>query len=235
MADVNNLSFMLKSLFNLFFPNVCSGCYEVLMTNEPVICAACRHNLPLTFHHENTENEMLGKFYGRLPLEHASAMLYFHKKGIVQNLIWQLKYRGHQEVGTILGEWYGKSLKTAHKKHKFDMIIPVPLHRKRFKERGYNQLTTFGQSLSKSLEIPYKEDILHRDIYTLTQTKKSFFDRTTDKKAMFGIHQNTNIQNKHFLLIDDVVTTGSTLESCGRVLMETPGSKISIVCIAYTH
>lgn len=226
---------MFKSLFELFFPTVCSGCYEVLVYNEFVICAACRHHLPLTYHLENPDNEMFRKFYGRLPLEHASAMLYFHKKGIVQNLIWQLKYRGYQEVGTLLGNWYGEVIKPVQKEYKFDMIIPVPLHRKRFKERGYNQLTTFGHSLAESLGIPFNDDLLHRDIYAVTQTKKSLFDRTTDKKAMFGVHKDKEYHNKHFLLIDDVITTGSTLESCGNVLLEIPGAKLSIICIAYTH
>ena len=122
-----------------------------------------------------------------------------------------------------------------HEKIKFDAIIPVPLHKKRFKERGYNQLTTFGQALSKSLNVPYNDNILHRDVYAVTQTKKSFFDRTDDKKTTFGADYTSADHGKHYLLIDDVITTGATLEACGKLLAAIPDSKISIVTLAYSQ
>jgi ComF family protein len=168
-------------------------------------------------------------------VEHASALFYFHKKGIVQKIIHHLKYKGHQEIGTFIGQWYGEELKEIHQKQSFDEIIPVPLHKKRFRERGYNQLTTFGQTLSKSLNIPYNDSILHRDIYAVTQTKKSLFDRTEDKKTTFGVNYSEKDHGKHFLLIDDVITTGATLEACGKVLSSIPNAKVSIVAIAYSH
>ncbi|WP_321539573.1 ComF family protein [Flavobacterium piscinae] len=111
--------------------------------------------MPLTLHIENPDNEVIRKFYGRLPVEHVSSLLYFHKKGIVQELIHHLKYRNRQQVGKFLGDWYGEESQKIHSEVKFDAIIPVPLHKKRMKERGYNQLTTFGQALSKSLQIPF--------------------------------------------------------------------------------
>lgn len=226
---------MLKSLLHLFYPEVCLACKNPLFTNEITVCASCRHQLPLTRHTENPDNEVLRKFYGRLPLEHASALLYFHKKGMVQELIHHLKYRNRQQVGTFLGDWYGEELKKIHSEVKFDAIIPVPLHKKRMKERGYNQLTTFGQSLSKSLQIPFFDTILHRNTYSVTQTKKSFLERTEAKKTIFEVEFNENHHNKHFLLIDDVITTGSTLEQCGKAILKIPGARLSIVCMAYTH
>ncbi|GGD21060.1 amidophosphoribosyltransferase [Flavobacterium orientale] len=206
-----------------------------MLKNEAIICAICRHELPITRHIELDSNEISKKFYGRLDLVHGSALFYFHKKGITQELIHNLKYKNHQEIGTFLGEWYGEDLKPLHEKIKFDAIIPVPLHKKRLKERGYNQLTTFGHSLSKSLNIPYNEHILHRDVYAVTQTKKSFFERTDDKKTAFGADFTSVDHGKHFLLIDDVITTGATLEACGKLLAAIPNSKISIVTLAYSH
>lgn len=226
---------MLKSLLHLFYPEVCLACKNPLFTNEISVCAQCRHRLPLTRHTENPDNEVLRKFYGRLPLEHASALLYFHKKGLVQELIHHLKYRKRQQVGTFLGDWYGEELQKIHSEVKFDVIIPVPLHKKRMKERGYNQLTTFGQSLSKSLQIPFYDTVLHRNTYSVTQTKKSFLERTEAKKTLFEVEFSEDHHNKHFLLIDDVITTGSTLEQCGKAILKIPGAQLSIVCMAYTH
>lgn len=226
---------MLKSILHLFYPEVCFACKNPLFTNEIYVCARCRHQLPLTRHTEIPDNEVLRTFYGRLPLEHASALLYFHKKGMVQELIHHLKYRNRQQVGAFLGDWYGEELQKIHSEIKFDAIIPVPLHKKRMKERGYNQLTTFGQSLSKSLQIPFYEDILHRNSYSVTQTKKSFLERTEAKKTIFEVEFSENHHNKHFLLIDDVITTGSTLEQCGKAILKIPGARLSIVCMAYTH
>ncbi len=194
------------------------------------------HSADINYHsQDNPNNEVLRKFYGRLPLEHASALLYFHKKGMVQELIHHLKYKNRQQVGTFLGDWYGEELKKIHSELKFDAIIPVPLHKKRMKERGYNQLTTFGQSLSKSLQIPFYDTILHRNSYSITQTKKSFLERTEAKKTIFEVEYSENHHNKHFLLIDDVITTGSTLEQCGKAILKIPGARLSIVCMAYTH
>lgn len=226
---------MLKSLLHLFYPEVCLSCKNPLFINEISLCAQCRHQLPLTLHIENPDNEVIRKFYGRLPVEHVSSLLYFHKKGIVQELIHHLKYRNRQQVGTFLGDWYGEELQKIHSEVKFDAIIPVPLHKKRMKERGYNQLTTFGQALSKSLQIPFFEDVLHRNTYAITQTKKSFLERTEAKKTVFEVEFNESHHNKHFLLIDDVITTGSTLEQCGKAILKIPGARLSIVCMAYTH
>lgn len=225
---------MLKSVFDLFFPKVCLSCSDVLRTGERTICAFCRHELPVTDHFFNQENEIYRKFYGRLPLEYAASMTYFYKEGIVQRLMHHLKYKGHQEVGQYFGNWCSSLILETWVEADFDCIVPVPLHRKRLRERGYNQLTLFGQELSKSLQIPLRDDILHRDLYDITQTKKSFLDRTSHKKTYFGIHKDDTLQGSHFLLIDDVITSGSTLESCGKLLLSIPNSRLSILTIAYT-
>lgn len=226
---------MLESLINLFFPKVCSGCSSFLLTNENVICTVCRHDIPLTNHHLITNNDAFKKFYGRIPVLHASALFYFHKKGIVQQLIHNLKYKGHEEIGAILGEWYAEDLKTIALLHTADEIIPVPLHRRKLKERGYNQVTTFGKSLSTSLKIDYNDSLLKRNVYSKTQSKKTLLGRTEGIETIFSVTFTEKDHNKHFLLIDDVITTGATLEACSRALLQIPGAKISVVCMAMAH
>lgn len=226
---------MFKSIINLFFPPVCAGCHSFLLSNENVICTLCRHNIPLTNHHLNPENESFKKFYGRIPVEHSSALLYFHKKGIVQELIHNLKYKGQEEIGTVLGEWYADDLKNSTIIQSVDEIIPVPLHKRKLRERGYNQVTNFGLELSKNLNIPYKSNILVRNVYSKTQSKKTLLSRSDGIDTIFDVVFTDKDHNKHFLLIDDVITTGSTLEACSHALLKIPGAKISIVCMAMAH
>ncbi|MES2853777.1 MAG: ComF family protein [Bacteroidota bacterium] len=223
---------MFESIINLFFPKVCSGCSSFLLSNENVICTVCRHEIPLTNHHLNPENDAFKKFYGRIPVIHTSALFYFHKKGIVQELIHNLKYKGHEEIGTVLGQWYAEDLKTIELLQSADEIIPVPLHRRKLKERGYNQVTAFGKALSSGLNIDYNDSILVRNVYSKTQSKKNLLGRMEGIESTFDVAFTEKNHNKHFLLIDDVITTGATLEACSRALLKIPGAKISIVCMA---
>jgi ComF family protein len=202
------------------------------MTNEKVICTLCRHHIPLTNHHLTVENEAFKKFYGRIPLEHASALFYFHKKGIVQELIHKLKYKGHEEIGSVFGLWYAADLKEKTIVKTADVIIPVPLHKKKFRERGYNQVTTFGLALSAEFGIPYNTSLLFRTVYSKTQSKKNLLARTEGIDTVFDVYFTEKDHNKHYLLIDDVITTGATLESCSRALLKIPGARVSIVCMA---
>lgn len=226
---------MFTSLKNLLFPKVCLGCESFLESNEDVLCTKCRHELPLTNYHLEPENELMKKFYGRIDLQFGAAMVYYHKRGIVHGLIHNLKYYKHQEIGTFLGNWYAEDLKTLPITTTFDAIIPVPLHKKRLRERGYNQVETFGKALSENLKIAYDDTILVRNIYSKTQTQKNFLGRTDVKQDIFGVNFTEENHGKHFLLIDDVITTGSTLEACARALLKIPASKLSIISIADTH
>jgi ComF family protein len=188
--------------------------------------------MPLTQHHKNPENDAFKKFYGRIPVEHVSALVYFHKKGIVQELIHSLKYRGQEAIGTVLGEWYAEELKNIPVLSTIDTIIPVPLHPKKLRERGYNQVTEFGNALAKKLEIPVNNSILYRQVYSKTQSQKNRLGRTEGIDTIFDVSFDEKDHNKHFLLIDDVITTGATLEVCAKALLKIPGTKISIVCMA---
>jgi len=233
--EKNKIDEMLKNLLNLFYPLVCNGCKKMLNTNETTVCLVCRHKIPLTNHLLQKENEAYKKFNGKLSVEHVSAMMYYHKRGIVQQLIHNLKYNKQQEIGSLLGQWHVTNLQENEIIRSADFIIPVPLHKKRFKERGYNQVTAFCESISNGLNIPLNENILFRNEYTITQSKKGLIDRNTVSKTTFDVTFSEEHHDKHFLLIDDVLTTGATLEACGKALLTIPKAKISIVTMAFSH
>jgi ComF family protein len=227
---------MFKNLLNLFYPKVCLGCNALLISNENVICTRCRHEIPLTLHHLNPNNEAYKKFYGKIPIEFAATFVYFHKKGIVQQLIHNLKYRGYEEIGSAIADWCADDIRSLDILSDIDEIIPVPLHKKKLKERGYNQVTTFGKSLSHHLKRPFNEHLLIRTKYSKTQTRKNLLNRIeVNNREIFDVVYDPKDYNKHYLLIDDVLTTGSTLEACGKALLKIPGAKISIFCIAMSH
>ena len=226
---------MLKNLLKLIFPKLCFGCNNLLLQNEHVICSHCRHNLPLTNHHLISNNDTTKKLYGLINLEFGASMLYFHKDGIVQKLIHNLKYKGNENIGTFLGEWYANEIKNNAIIKTVSEIIPVPLHTKRLKERGYNQVDSFCKALSKELDIPFNNTLLIRKKYSKTQTTKNKTERQLHNDSVFDISKTATNENKHYLLIDDVITTGSTLELCAKALLKIPNTKVSIITIAFTQ
>ena len=234
LCKKNNF-FMWNHLLNLFFPRACTGCQAFLLADEKVLCTVCRHEIPLTNHHLIEQNEVMQKFYGRIPLEFGAALFYFHKKGIVQEMIHQLKYKGQEAVSETVGNWYASELRNLEVMQHIDYIIPVPLHKKRLRERGYNQVEGFGKALSAQLNIVYDDQLLYRKLHTKTQTKKDLLGRADVISTVFDVHFSETHHGKHFLLIDDVITTGSTLEACSRALLKIPNAKISIVCMAMAH
>ena len=225
---------MFQSIIDLFFPKSCACCENILLKNESVICTVCRDELPITNHHLKLKNEMFMQFFGRLDIEFASSLLYFQKEGMVQKLMHNLKYKGHQEIGSVLGFWYAEDLKKIQSLNSIDFIIPVPIHPKKKKERGYNQVSSFADSLSKSLNIGVLELILFRDKYLKTQSKKNSSEREEVSSEIFRSIDDEKYHNKHFLLVDDIMTTGATLEACGKQLLKIKGAKLSIVCMAMT-
>lgn len=225
---------MLKNLMNLIYPNVCFGCDNLLLKNEATICSNCLHSLPETFHHKMKENEVTKKFYGLVPIDFGVSFLYFKSEGVVKQLIHNLKYREKEDIGTLLGNYYASNLKELIEEFSISEIVPVPLHPKRLKKRGYNQVTTFCEALSKNLNIPFNEKLLVRNLYTETQTHKNREDRHYNSN-LFEATFSEQDSGKHFLLVDDVITTGATLEKCANALLKIPNSKVSIVTIAFTQ
>ena len=221
-----------KDFISLFFPNYCYGCNQSLMKGEDTLCTGCLIELPKTNYHSVDENPIKNRLTGRLPIKHVWAFLKFRKTGIVQHLLHQLKYNNHPEIGVKLGEVYGYELKKAGYQNEFDMIVPVPLHSSRKRKRGYNQSSKFAEGLSKELEIPWDESISLRNASTSTQTKKTKQERWENVKDVFDIQQSAAIKDKRVLLVDDVITTGATIEACGVHLIEGGCRELSIACIA---
>lgn len=223
---------MIKDLLNLLYPETCLGCNSLLQTGEVVLCTGCRHQLSLTNHHLITENDAYKRLAGKVDVQQAMSMLIFEKGGVVQEIIHKLKYKGNQEIGSFLGEWYAEIIKD--KLLNIDCIIPVPLHKKRLRKRGYNQVDTFCETLSKGLHIPLNKDILIRTSNSRSQARQNFLGRTSVNKEIFDVKFTETHTDKHFLLVDDVLTTGTTIEQCAKALLKIPNTKISIVVMALT-
>jgi ComF family protein len=225
----------LKDFFYLFYPKSCATCENKLVTNENILCTYCRHDLPLIGYTDYRKNKVTEIFYGRVPIEKGMSFLFFRKKGKGKALIHQLKYKGNEEVGSFIGNWFGEILSESKEFDGVDYIIPVPLHKNKLKKRGYNQVTKFGETLSVILNIPYKEKLLIRASSTKTQTLKQRFDRFKNIDTQFLLTDTCCCKDKHVLLIDDVITTGATLEACSKELLKIKGIKISIATMAFTE
>lgn len=223
---------MLQSVINLFFPKVCYACHDLLNDNEQDICTDCRNNLPVTNFHFNDDDTVLKVFYGRVKIEHATALLRFEKKGMVQQLIHGLKYKGQEEIGVFLGDWLGGELKTVQAYEDIDVVIPVPLHKKKLKKRGYNQVSKFGQQIAAALNVPYIDQVLLKETNTESQVLKKRLARWNDNNELFTLQNKNTIANKHILLVDDLITTGATMEACITILNQAENIKISVASMA---
>ncbi|MEE9407886.1 MAG: phosphoribosyltransferase family protein [Polaribacter sp.] len=226
---------ILKDLLHVFYPKLCANCENQLTQNEIVVCTFCRHDLPLTNFTDYSNNKVSQTFFGRIQIEKAYSLLFFRKKGITKNIIHELKYKGNEDVGVFFGNWLGEILKENEEFSDVDFIVPVPLHSKKRKERGYNQVSKFGESLSKHLNISFVENTLLRTSASKTQTFKARFERFNNLDTKFMLKNTSIFTNKHVLLIDDVITTGATLEACAKELQKTKGIKVSLLTMAYTE
>ncbi|MCF6279281.1 MAG: ComF family protein [Flavobacteriaceae bacterium] len=226
---------LLKNVFNLFFSDVCLNCKLQLSENETLVCTQCRHDFPQTNFTNNSENQLEKKFYGRIPLNAATSLFYYHKNGKIQQIIHQLKYKSQQKIGTLFGNWLGEEIAQSNRFNNIDYIVTVPLHPKKKKTRGYNQLTKFGKALSEKLNSELIEDKLIKIESTETQTHKGRVERWRNTQHLFELSDTSFFENKHVLLIDDVVTTGATIETCANQLLKTKSIKISVAVMAFTE
>lgn len=217
---------------SLFFPRVCLGCTRPMVRGEDILCTRCLSGLPKTYYHRRTINPVINRLAGRLPLRHGWAFLKFQKGGVVQHLLHQLKYNNCPEIAERLGKAYGRELVQDSLQKEFDMIVPVPLHRARLRHRGYNQSAHFAKGLSEALDVGWDESISIRRQATATQTRKSRADRWENVRHVFAVRTNRVLEQKRILLVDDVITTGATLEACGQHLLECGCASLSVACIA---
>lgn len=221
---------LLQSFISLLYPNICPGCGNNIANNSEQICFVCHVNLPKTYQYLDKQNHTAKLFWGRYPLEHAFATYSYSKNNVVQNLIYDLKYRGNQEVGKLLGQNIAKEVKESNLN--IDVIIPVPLHPSKLQQRGYNQSLSIAEGIQKVLSCPIDTTTLIRTINTDSQTRKTKFERWENVKEIFNLSNNIELENLHVLLVDDVVTTGSTIEGCCHTLGQIKNIRISVVAIA---
>ena len=217
--------------FNLLLPDLCAACDTILVRNEKVICLKCQYDLPRTRFNSYTDNPVIRLFWGRVPIENACSFFRYQGGSRFQALIHDLKYRDRKDIGRELGRLMGNDLNNSAFSGS-DMILPVPLHRIKHLERGYNQCDPICEGLSSSLGIPYYSDLLERPLSSATQTNKSRYGRWANVEGIFRVRDPGRLFEKHVLLIDDVVTTGSTLEACSQAVLEIEGARVSIATLA---
>jgi ComF family protein len=224
-----------RDFVSLFFPRYCAGCENALGKGEELICSGCILEMPRSNYHLEVENPFYKKLRGRIPVKYVMSFFKFVKSGKVQHLLHSLKYRNKPEIGRLLGKVYGNELLQSGYGHEFDLIIPVPLHSSKKKRRGYNQSEEFGLGVAEALNIPCSDSYLKRLHVTETQTKKTKLKRWENVKEVFALIDPVPVKDQRILLIDDVVTTGATLEAAGRALLEGGCKELSIACIAATQ
>lgn len=220
------------SVLHLLFPHTCSGCGTDLLSEESNLCIHCIHAMPETNFEIHAGNPIEKKFWGRLPLQAATAQYYFTKESLIQNLMHQVKYRRNKELGIQLGIMMGNTLKSSER-FDVDALIPLPLFPAKEKKRGYNQSLLLCEGISQVMNVPVLNDVIVRPQFTETQTKKGRIERWLNMEGKFVLTNPEVINNKHVLLVDDVVTTGATLEACGSELLKAENTRLSIATLCY--
>lgn len=218
-------------MLNVLFPKGCAGCRNKLLPSENLLCTSCRHALPLICHHRNGSDGMKTIFYGRVPITNATAMLQFTKKGLTQELLHNLKYRGQEKISSFFGSWLGQELAELRNYRAIDCVIPVPIHKHKKRKRGYNQVTGFAKEIAMALQKPMIEDVLLKSGRSTSQVFKQRFTRFGPSE-LFIVKYSEKIQGKHVLLVDDIVTTGATLETCASKLVKEGAREISLATMA---
>lgn len=232
---MNTFKLVRNGLTQLFFPHCCYGCGSDLLSEESLLCLRCLADLPETNFAKHSNNPVEKIFWGRIPVAAAMTGFYFSKHAIIQTLIHQLKYKSKKEVGVFLGNRVGIQLKDGNRFSQVDALIPLPLFPDKQKKRGYNQASVIADGISEILGIPVLNNVITRKVFTETQTKKGRTDRWENVRESFALLNEAAIQNKHVLLVDDVITTGATVEACGSVLLSAKNTQLSIAALAFAR
>lgn len=226
--------YLADDFISLLFPRICHGCGNHLLRNEKVICIECYVMIPRTNYHLNPDNPVARLFWGRCRIEKAAAFSFYTRDSRIRKLIHHLKYRGAKEIGYELGRIYALSLLPSGFLNDIDAIIPVPLHRSKIRKRGFNQSDMIARGISDISGIPVGERLLVRSEATATQTRKSRYDRWTNVEGIFRVTDRGSLAGRHVILVDDVITTGSTLEACADELLKTGDTKVSVLSLAFS-
>jgi ComF family protein len=221
------------SFLHLLFPHICAGCGTDLLNKESMLCIRCIADLPETNFAAHAGNPVEKMLWGRMPLVSAAAAYYFSKESLIQRLIHQFKYKANKDLGLQLGRLLGKYLVQSDR-FNADALVPLPLFEVKERKRGYNQATVLCDGMAEVMKIPVLKNVINRPQHTDTQTKKGRLDRWQNMEGKFMLHDKKLINHKHLLLIDDVITTGATLEACGSELLKGENVKLSIatLCVA---
>ena len=221
-----------ESFLAMLFPPVCMSCECVLLQQELFICTACLFHLPINDHHLFEENELTKRMLGKTHIETGAAYFTFSKSSLVQTLIHKLKYKQGIAIGDYLGFCLGEQLKESTLYDDIDLILPLPLHPKKKKKRGYNQSESIAGGVARAMSLPVNTLDFQRVIDTASQTKKNRMERYTNVENAFTCIHPEAFANKHILLVDDVLTTGATLASASRVLLESCACRVSVAVLA---
>ncbi len=231
---MNLIQQLTEGITQIIFPHTCIGCSSDVLIKDELLCVQCKTELPYTHFFESTPNPIEKIFYGRIPIEHAAANLFFTKDSLMQHLMFQLKYRGNKDAGYYLGKLLGFELKKSTQFANIDGIIPLPLNAKKEFKRGYNQAQIICEGIAEIWDKPILNNAVERVVFTETQTHENRIQRWQNMVGVFKVIEEEAIQNKHILLVDDVITTGATLESCGSEILQIRNTKLSIATVAYT-
>lgn len=229
------LSTILSPAKHLLFPKNCLGCGEDLPDETiHLLCMRCFEELPSTSYIAHAANPIEKKFWGRIPLVAAGSLYYFTKESLIQSLIFDLKYRNNQTAGIYLGQLLGMQMLKTNRFDDVDMLVPLPLNERRERKRGYNQAMLICEGIQMHFPKPIVQDVVARKIFTQTQTAKSTAERWENMQGVFVLQHPDKMAYKHALLVDDVITTGATMEACGQTMLQAPNARLSLLSVAYT-
>lgn len=225
----------IKDFLSLVYPKICQVCDKSLFKHEEVICKKCYHHLPRARFTGDPRNPAAQVFWGRVPLKMVITGFLYNKGNAIQQLIHNFKYRGHKNIGIFLGEELGNEISGISALDDISFILPVPLHPKKQKKRGFNQSEVIAKGIAAKTNTEVNNSILIRKSFSTTQTRKSKYERWENVESIFALKDEKAIENKHILLVDDVITTGATIEACVLCLLKAEGVRVSIAAVAFTR
>ncbi len=231
---IKTLTAYLDDFAHLFFPHNCLGCHTDTLQKDALLCTACLLQLPSTGFFSKPGNTVEKIFYGRIKLRAAGSAFYFSKESVLHQVVMQLKYHGNRDAGSYLGKLCAHEIKASGRFDDIDVIIPLPLNKRKEKKRGYNQAMLIAAAIGEVIGKPVLATAVTRNVFTETQTQKDRISRWQNMEGVFDVNDPGVLENKHILLVDDVLTTGATLEACAAKILMVPGTSLSIATVAYT-